>query len=305
MKSPLISGNRTVEDILREHLKEQCDAAAKPAPRARGNPPSPAVSPAPSPRVPSTATSLADYIKLENISCVDADGTVFEKYDTLYVRKDNERNADKSQKSFTPYQGAVYFEQQGVFLPSFALSCAILAQLYQHKSDPDINTILMQYKDKRNQTGWHVQNTIINYKDGKVIHYPHDGDFPNSGGTNNINQASSARRENAFVKSQSQARRLRGSATVSLGNCTLEEGLKNSVVSRFVKQLTGLENPAMLVEIGKYFQKPAYIWFPQNVQQCEETRAAWLGCNVDGFDLDADDYLGNTYAARGVRLGMP
>ena len=64
------------------------------------------------PRSP-VVTSLVDYLQLDNISCVDAHGTVFEHYDKIYVRKDIERHADKRPKNFTPYADAVYFEQQG------------------------------------------------------------------------------------------------------------------------------------------------------------------------------------------------
>src|SRR3989338_3064620 len=173
MESPLIAGNRTVEDILREHLKEQRDAAAKPAPRARGNPPPP-----PPPRAGTPAvTSLADYIKLENISCVDADGNEFERYDTLYVAKDIIRKPDKNQVEKTLYQWAVYFEGEGLFLPSFALSCAVVAALYQQKSNPEIEKVLQQYKNKGNGTGYQAQNTIVDYALEEIAHYPTAADF--------------------------------------------------------------------------------------------------------------------------------
>ncbi len=315
MKSPLISGNRTVEDVLREHLKEQRDAATRPAPLRRGTaaagtpaPPLAAMPPAtvpPAPPAVPAVTTLADYMVLENIECKDADGNVFEQYDTIYVRKDIERNADNSQKNFTPYQVAVYFEAQGLFLPSMALSCAIVAQLYQRRNDSAANALLMQYKDKGNDYGWHAQNTVIDYKNAKIIHYPSDANFPAHGGANGINQAPRERKELSFVKSQTRTRTLRSPASDLLSNCTLEDGLKNPLVARFVRHYTGLEDPSVLVDIGTYFQKPTRIWFPSNVEQCQDTRAAWLGCDEDGFDLNANDNLNGTSAARGVRLGAP
>ena len=60
-----------------------------------------------------------------------------------------------------------------------------------------------------------------------------------------------------------------------------------------------LEHPELLVELGKYFGKPARLWMPD--ASCRDTRAAWLGCGSDSFSLYANIDLGNNYAARGVR----
>ena len=288
MKSPLITGNRTVEDVLRKHLEEQRDAAAKPAPRARGNPPPPP----PLPGAGTTAvTSLADYIKLENIVCVDADGKVFERYDALYVAKDIIRNPNQSQVSKILYQWAVYFERAGLFLPSFALSCAVVAALYQQKSNPEIEKVLQQYKDKGNGDGYQAQNTIIDYAREEIVHYPLAADVTQSAAVN----VSRTRTALSFSKA-------------TLQDSLLADALRDSASVRYVKQLTGLSDPSVLVDIGTYFGKPAKLWFPWNDQQGSvqtDKGAAWLGCNRDNFSLDAYVNLYNTYAARGVRLGAP
>ena len=47
-------------------------------------------------------TVEGEYLVLHNISCTDANGKVFERYDTLYVRRDIERSDGKMQ-TFIPY----------------------------------------------------------------------------------------------------------------------------------------------------------------------------------------------------------
>src|SRR3989344_9417676 len=93
--------------------------------------------------------SEGDFLTLEDLSCVDADGNVFESYERLDVRKDIFR-ADGKQVSRTPYAHAVHWEEMGLFLPSFALTCNIVARLYEGKTDAHVEKVLQQYKDKGN-----------------------------------------------------------------------------------------------------------------------------------------------------------
>ena len=55
--------------------------------------------------------SLDDALVLENISCVDADGKVFESYPILEVAGDIFRTPDMGQQNFTPYQAIVHCEE--------------------------------------------------------------------------------------------------------------------------------------------------------------------------------------------------
>ena len=41
-----------------------------------------------------------DFLAVENIQCVDADGNVFEQHDKLYVRKDIERDMRRTLKKY-------------------------------------------------------------------------------------------------------------------------------------------------------------------------------------------------------------
>src|SRR3989338_4019671 len=232
--------------------------------------------------------SEGDFLTLEDLSCVDADGNVFESYDRLDVRKDIFRS-DGKQVSRTPYAHAVHCEEMGLFLPSSALTCNIVARLYEGKSDAHVEKVLQQYKDKGNGFGWHAQNTIIAYGSSEVIHYPYASDFS---GVTAVN-ASQSRVVLPFVKD-------------SLEDALLKNALHDASTRRYVQQLTGLHEPEILIEIGKYFGKPAKVWFPWNGKAgkgFKEKRAAWFGGFVTGFDLGAVSFLGRVSSAGGVRRG--
>ncbi|MFH1065546.1 MAG: hypothetical protein V1734_03510 [Nanoarchaeota archaeon] len=238
------------------------------------------------------ADITAVYICLENISCVDADGNITENHPKLYVKKDIERKADGTFIRFTPYKGITHFEQQGngLFVPSMALSCRILDIAWQNKGNPEFAKILEQYKDYGPGYGWHCQNTLVDYAGQMIIYYPFDADFTSHGGTSGINTGKKIILP--FSKN-------------GLKSAALEDALNNANTARFVRQFTGLQNPAVLIEIGKYFGKPARLWFPGNdATNCNQTRAAWLGCDNNNFSLNANEYRNNNVvAARGVRRG--
>jgi len=231
--------------------------------------------------------STDDSLVLENIACVDADGYVFEQYDTVYVPKDIFRGADGQQMNFTSHAAVLHCEANGLFLPSFALSCNIVAALYTGRSNPDIERVLQQYKNNGNGLGWHAQNTVIDYGAERVIHYPAHADF----GAKNLVNGSLSRTALGFSKS-------------SLEDSLLEAALQDADHTRFVRQLTGLRDPSVLVEVGKYFGRPAKLWFPLSGKagaNYSDKRAAWLGCNDNGFYFYSDNFLYNFNAARGVR----
>ena len=210
-----------------------------------------------------TVSNTKDDIILENIVCRNSNGKVFEQYPKLFIKKDIERDENQAQINHTPYDWISYFEDKGLFLPSFALSCNILATLYSKRSDAEINKVLMQYKDKGNGTGWHAQNTVVDWGSNTIIHYP---SRDNQGGT--IKRPAI---ELPFTKK-------------GIKDATLEKALKNENLKEYIQNLTGLRTPETLVEIGKYFGKPAYVWTSSG----KDVRVAWLGCNyLDYFDLDS------------------
>ena len=243
-------------------------------------------------RKPAGLVSIADksdYLLLKDVCCTDVNGNVFENYDELFVNKTLEKNQNGELVFFTPYNGTAHFEKQasGVYLPSFALSCNILAALWQNKNNPECERILLMYKNKGNGNGWHCQNTVVDYAGEKIIHYPFDSDFPNDGGVAGINSG----RKRIVLPFQNKS---------ALKDEPLEQALQHAASLDFIRQFTGLKNPEALIEIGKYFEKEAKIWFPNNVAKCKNTRAAWLGCINYYFILLANDTLNDLGAARGV-----
>ena len=224
-----------------------------------------------------------DLLKLENIVCRDAKGNVFEQYDELYLAKDIFREQNGVRKLFTPYQAIAYSEEQGLFLPSFALSCNILVALFNQRDNPEAAKVLQQYRDYGPGYGWHAQNTIVDWGKQEIIHYPEDADFPSNGGTKKVNKG---KRIPLGFKKQ------------GLKNCSLEKALQQGKnFQTFLKNFTGLSDPAQLIPLGDAWKKPASVW----VSSSDEVRAAWLGCDGYIFILYAIDYLSDGGAACGVR----
>ena len=222
---------------------------------------------------------------------------MFEQYPELYVRKEVFKDTAGNIVYFTTYDGAAHAEQQGGFVPSMALSCNILTALFQGAveknrrgyvtKDAALEQVLQQYKNKGNENGGHRQNTLVNWGTKQIIHYPLDSDFPNNGGTQGINTA--------------RPRTVLGFDNTGFSDRTLEEALLSPNYARYVKNLTGLSDPSVLVEIGTYFGRTAQVLVSSN----GETRAVWLGCYGDTFDLDAYLDLNLRDAVRGVRLSAP
>ena len=259
----------------------------------------PALDPVPTPAdaAAPVVTSLADYVKLENIQCVDADGTVFEKYNTIYVRKDVEKDAAGKRLMVTPYSAIKHCESFG-FLPSAALMANIHVAIYRaaverqadgtyRTKDAKMEAMLKKLRYRGDGIGGHWVNTLVDWKGNEIIHYPQDGDFPTDGGTAGINSAYSRKNMN-FDKA-------------NFSDTTLKEALKIPNYRRFVQNYSGLPDPAVLIDVAKYYGKTARVW----VSSSQETRAAWFGCILDYFYLLSNNDLSNTNAVRGVRERAP
>lgn len=132
-------------------------------------------------------SSFDDYLKLENIQCVDAKGKVFEEYPELYIgtayaKDENGNLLTLKEAKALPHKG---------FYPSFALTCNIISKLFEmlnhikqgkkgyenldygnavdiyHK----VNTILQTYLQ---DDVLHEQNTIISYCQDYITHHSED-----------------------------------------------------------------------------------------------------------------------------------
>jgi len=226
-----------------------------------------------------------DFLVLENLVCYGNDGHPFEQYDNLRVMKDIVRKPDNKHRSFKPYDAIVHFEDQNnsLFVPSYALQCAILVALYQNRSDAEINQVLMQYGDYGPGYGWHNNNTVVDGKNGKIIHYPQDSDFPNNGGTKKINK-SRTRIIKPFPKNMHREGQ------------EFDDMQKDVVKVKYFRDLTGLKDFAVLNDIARLFGKPAKFWPAANNSTC----SAWLGCGYSNFIINSYYVLSGNYAVRGV-----
>ncbi|MBI4980267.1 hypothetical protein HZC30_01765 [Candidatus Woesearchaeota archaeon] len=303
MTSPIINRGKTAEDLIRAHLEAEARKSKGSAGSGAGTGADAGSGAGTPPATPLLVSTAGDYLKLENIVCTDADGKVFESYSELYLAKDIIRNQQGGPVNFTPYHASVYYEQNGLFLPSFALTSNILAALFQKAVqkqsdgtyitlDAEVKKVLDQYKDHGSGYGYHAQNTIIDFGAENVIHYPSARDY-----------------SQAVAVNASQPRTALSFSKTALQDSLLEQALANPASVCYVTQLTGLRHPSILVEIGNYFGKPARLWFSWSGQKSTtdtSKRAAWLGCdNVDYFNLNSISILDDTDAARGVRRGAP
>jgi len=238
-----------------------------------------------------------EFITLEGIMCYGSDGKVFEQHDKLGFAKDVVRKPDKSHASFTPYNAILHFEKSGngLFLPSYACQTVALVALFnasvKKKKDgsfevinPDLEKVLQQYKDYGPGYGWHNNNTIVDGENGRIIHYPSKEDFPQHGGTTDINIG--RRIEKQFP------------ADMSRGDSSLEDAVKDKQKIAYIKDLIGLKNPGVLLDLANYFGRTAWVWSVASDRVC----SAWLGCGVGNmFYINSSRDLFNNYAARGVR----
>ena len=293
--------NKEVEEEERkEELKRKLEEARR---RTAGLPPAPpAALPPATPPAPSSIVSLGDYIELENIVCVGADGKPFEQYEKLIFAKDVPLSADGAHVSKTIYDWIVNYEAQRSFLPSFALLCNIAVKLYDAAltentdgtfavRNAEVEQVLSRFnRYGKVNYGWHACNTLVEYQTGQIINYPHKADFTSSGGNVNINLA--------------QERKVFEFRRKDLGKSEPLEKVLAEKGERliFTENLSGLDEPGLqkLCRLGKYFGRPAKLWCAPTK---DETRGCWLGGSSINGDLylGADGYLNDTNASRGVR----
>jgi hypothetical protein len=252
---------------------------------------------------------LVEPILIEGIACVGSDGKVFERHEGLYVdgdvirdpRECYSRSRVHKHVSFTPYQAISQVEKLGSFVPDYPTHCNLLVAIFrravekQHDGtyktvDAKAKAILDQYKNYGAGHGWHNSNTVVDGVHDKMIFYPGDDDFPEYGGSDNINadRKRLKRSEKPFVRGKDWS------------SSSLEDALDDAKKVRFLKDITGLENPKELLEISAYFGRTAWFYPPSK----GGVWAAWLGClSVGRFNFGASNGLGYSSGVRGVRRG--
>ena len=263
-----------------------------------------------------------NYVIVRDIECTDADGTVFDRHDELWIPKDVERTEELDEdgnnkpKNFTPYNAIVHFEENDCFLPPVCVTLNYLVKIFdaavERQEDGNYEILDEEFKkvlDRYHSIGegnfsYHAQNSLVAYGTSEMIHYPKKEEFTSAGGSVDINVG----RENirlGFDKSELQ-------------DCLLLDGLKNKGIERFVRQYSGLVEPERLVDLGDYYSwlsgkdKPIKLWFPWNGKNGKDftaTRASWVGCGSDSFNLgayyDLDDGNADYYGAASRVQSLP
>ena len=237
---------------------------------------------------------LDDFLVLENIICVDADGNEFEKYDKIFVKKKVEKDPHGVILKLTPYAGISHCEENGVFLPSSALLANIYVAL--HKTavgelsenihgirKEEAEQMLQEFKNRGDGLGGQWTNTLLNWGSQEIIHYPHQSDFLTSGGGSNIN-LSLPRKVYPFDRANFKTTDLAAALSIPNFRC-------------YVQNYTGLSRPEDLLGVAQYFGKTAQVW----ISTSTVFRAAWFGCDSNDLFLYSSDDLNYYSAVRGVR----
>jgi len=187
----------------------------------------------------SFSNSSSHYVSLQNICCRDANGNVFENYKEVHVDK----NLTKAVAQTFNYHDAVEsFDEKtidGYFLPSFALTCNILEALYKCSIDTEAKNLLEEYwLNEDSDNNMFLQNTIIDWETGSIAHYPKNS-F--SGNGNSIN----AERKTSRIGFNPRE--------ILKGPIDCSGALDKPSNRRFFRNLTGLYEPNVLLEIADHF----------------------------------------------------
>ena len=190
-----------------------------------------------------------DYVVLQDIKCVGSDGSVFEEYPLLHIAKEVIKRDETRPRKFTLLEGIAYFDSKPEFLPSFALTCNILARCYEKREEPEYKSILAQYAGIGTGRGWYAQNTIIDAQNKKIIHYPQEDDFPTK-------YTRAIKKDQHIIKEFPDI--------FDRKTLPLEEALKDASKRTFMQELSGLVEPELLCTIAQYIGRQAVFWPPSN-----------------------------------------
>ena len=150
--------------------------------------------------------------------------------------------------------------------------------------DAELKKVLNCYNNHGLGYGFHAQNTVVNLDDQNIIHYPREVDFPEHKNNPNFNQSQPM----VWL-----------SIPKKISDMTLADALRNAEATKYVQNLTGLEDPSVLVQIGNYFRKALYLWSSAN----SGARTAWICCNYSNLGLCTHTFLATAGTTRGMYTG--
>ena len=124
----------------------------------------------------------------------------------------------------------------------------------------------MPENDKADSDGFgdHIQNTIINWEDKKIIHYPSFEDLEKPVA---IKPVINKKRKRTIIEFDTPILPIRN----------LSELLEIEEINGFFKDLTGLKDPNILVEVGKHLKIPTLVYGPSKASQDSSLICTVLG----------------------------
>ena len=255
----------------------------------------------------SPVQDAGDYVIVRDIECVDAYDNVFERYDEVWVPKAVEKDHAGEAMSFLPYNGIVHFEEKGSnwSLPSAALTLnlilKILPRAVMKRSDgeydvidEELKKILDGYHCESAEDGCgcgiHLQNSVVLYDLGQIVHYPGISDFIQNGSDGKTGI------------------RLDFDRT-KVGDCTISEGIDQKGTRHFLRQFSGVKDLGKLLELEDYYNWLSdneiglnFPWLDKADEYGVRPQSVSIGGDYFSFSFAANGRLDLGELARGVRL---
>jgi len=208
-----------------------------------------------------------------------------EEYQDLIIDKQPAKSPQNDLLLVEPYTAIIEMERRGMFLPSLPLTCYILravADMNREKIDSQRINFLSQYgKMGVKESAMYVQNTIVDFQNGIVSHYPLTSDFVQKGPVGNTKRESYQR---SFHREGLKSGRIKD--------------LVADETRIFIDALTGLNDIMFLSAMGDYFGKPASLVLPENPG--DSKYALFFGGGKQNFVIDASIPFDEKGSTRGI-----
>ncbi len=201
-------------------------------------------------------------------------------------------------------------KQKGsLFLPDLPTTCAILNACYLEKdNNSEARELLMQYVSAKGNNSSHIQNTLIDRINNRILHGPVLTDIPIVGLSENINTRIDAK-ESVLDYTFAKVSPLFGTPY----EMSLDETIQDKQLLKSVQDLTGLKDPSVLIDIGKLGGKKTVIALNNPMDNAIKAAyvgscipnngvvsAIWLSCSDNYFRIEGGHHIFESGPARGV-----
>ncbi len=231
----------------------------------------------PAPSAPASSEIVTEsqprFVELENICYME--GKVKRQYFKVEVMC-SPFMENGAPKLLTQEQAIELARKHDLDIPSYALLCNLLAELYSRKNEGGEIEKLLRRLTTDPSTKFHL-NTRVDFDDAQITHFR--------------NNAEKERIEEGF-----------NPAVLEDGH--LEIALKSKQVRQYVQKLTGLENPEILSKIARHYGKIPFFNGTPKVGICTSYWHPSHMWAVAGVSFTINNLLGKGVLANaiGVRL---